>query len=155
MNLKNNYLWKKLLKWSSKQNNFNIYNVAFKKKKIIKTHGGITLHLHTNNLNMIYSSWDIKCDRLKLVILGHFFFCLFTRLKTPKIQNLKKWKNLQKKSSFYTCVPKITIMWCRVDMKWDRQNCHFGPFFALLPDQNFVRMKKNAWETLSLYKCVP
>ena len=56
-----------MLKWSSKQNNFNIYNVAFKIIIIIIiTHGGITLHLHTNNLNMIYSSWDIKCDRVGL-----------------------------------------------------------------------------------------
>ena len=30
MNLKNNYLFKKPLKWANrKQNNFNIYNVAF------------------------------------------------------------------------------------------------------------------------------
>ena len=34
MNLINKYLFKKLLKWANeKQNNFNIYNAAFKKKK--------------------------------------------------------------------------------------------------------------------------
>ena len=34
MNLKNKKLFKKLLKWANKrQNNFNIYNVVFKKKK--------------------------------------------------------------------------------------------------------------------------
>ena len=33
MNLKNNYLLKKLLKWANKKcKNFNIYNVVFKKK---------------------------------------------------------------------------------------------------------------------------
>ena len=33
MSLKNNYLLKKLFKWiNQKQNNFNIYNVAFKNK---------------------------------------------------------------------------------------------------------------------------
>ena len=34
MNLKNKSLLKKLLNWANKkQNNFNIYNVVFKKKK--------------------------------------------------------------------------------------------------------------------------
>ena len=37
MNLKNNYLLKNLLQWANKkQNNFNIYNVAFFKNKINK-----------------------------------------------------------------------------------------------------------------------
>ena len=66
---------------------------------------------------MIYSSWDIECDRLKLVILGHF--CPFT-LSPPKKTNKQKtkkskfWKNenkLLKILSFYTYVPKITIIW--------------------------------------------
>ena len=48
---------------------------------------------------MIYSSWDIECDRLKLVILGHF--CPFTlsppkktnkQTKNKKVKILKKWK---------------------------------------------------------------
>ena len=50
---------KKLLKWANrKQNNFNIYNVAFFKKRQRKTPGDIIiLHLCTKNLNdMIYSS---------------------------------------------------------------------------------------------------
>ena len=89
-----------MLKWSSKQNNFNIYNVAFKIIIIIIiiiiTHGGITLHLHTNNLNMIYSSWDIKCDRLKLVILGLFsFLCVpFYSPKNPKNPKFEKMEKL-------------------------------------------------------------
>ena len=55
-----------------KNKSFNIYNGAFKKKK--KTLGDIIiLHLSTNNLgDMIYSSWDIERDRLKLLILGQF-----------------------------------------------------------------------------------
>ena len=70
MNLKNNYLSKKLLKWAIKKcKNFNIYNVVFK-----KTPGDIIiLQLCTKNLNdMIYSSWDIECERLKLVFMGHY-----------------------------------------------------------------------------------
>ena len=56
--LENTYLLKKLLKWANKPcKNFNIYNVAFKKKQR-KTPGGIIiLHLCTKNLDdMIYSS---------------------------------------------------------------------------------------------------
>ena len=34
MNLKNNYLFKKLLKWADKKcKNFNIYNIGLKKTK--------------------------------------------------------------------------------------------------------------------------
>ena len=39
-------------------------------------------------------------------------------------------------SSFYTCVPKITIIWYMVpeiQSEADRNFCHFGPFFALSP----------------------
>ena len=57
MNLKNNCLLKKLLKWANKKQckNFNIYNVAFKKWK---TPGDIIiLQLCTKNRDdMIYSS---------------------------------------------------------------------------------------------------
>ena len=48
--------------------------MLYKKEKERKTPGGvIILQLCTKNLNMIYSSWDIECDRLKLVIMGHYF----------------------------------------------------------------------------------
>ena len=39
---------------------------------------------------MIYSSWDIECDRLKLAILS--LFCPFTPLKTKKSKVLIKWQ---------------------------------------------------------------
>ena len=38
-------------------------------------------------------------------------FCHFTPLTTEKIKIKKKWKKNLEMSSFYTCVPKITIMW--------------------------------------------
>ena len=81
---------------------------------------------------MIYSSWDIEQNILKLVILGHFF--PFHSLKTRKIKILKKWTNLLE-ISFYTCVPKIKIIWCMVPEIWsatDRTFCHYEPFFTLL-----------------------
>ena len=43
----------------------------------------IILHLCTKNLDhIIYSSWGIECDRVKLVIIGHFlpFIGLFVIL---------------------------------------------------------------------------
>ena len=140
---------------------------------------------------MIYSSWDIECDRLKLVIMGHFLpfysptlktqkiiilkkwkklleissfytsipkttiiwgtvpeirsenflsfwsnFCHFTPLTTRKIKILKKWNKHLEMSSFYTCVPKITIIWSMLPEIWNTTDiifCHFGPFCALLP----------------------
>ena len=83
---------KKLLKWSNKKcKNFNTYNVVFKKiNKTKKTPRDIILYLCTKNLNdMIYSSWDIECDRLKLVVMGHSL-PFYSPLKTQKMKILKK-----------------------------------------------------------------
>ena len=74
MNLKNNCLWKNLLMWANKKRKkLNIFNVVFFKENKRKTPGGIIiLHLCTKSLdNMIYSSWYIECESLKLVIMGH------------------------------------------------------------------------------------
>ena len=65
--------------------------------------------------------------------------------KNPKNQNFEKWKNLLKISSFYTCAPKITIIWCTVPeirSETDRIFCHFGPFFALLPPPSPLKIPK-------------
>ena len=44
---------------------------------------------------MIYSSLDIECDRMKLVILGHFnSFTPPPTLKNPKIQNFENMKKI-------------------------------------------------------------
>ena len=58
INLRNNYLLKKLLKWANKKyKNFNICNVVFFEKKQRKNPGIIIiLHLCTKNRDdMIYS----------------------------------------------------------------------------------------------------
>ena len=68
-------------------------------------------------------------------------------------QNFEKWKNLLEISLFYTCVPKITIIWCMVpeiQSETGRIFCHFGPFFALsapwqLGKSKFWKTEKNAW----------
>ena len=102
MNLKNNYLLKH--SWSGPI--ILIFNyrefqylccIFFKKRK----NSDIILHLCTKHFEKIYSSWDIAYDRLKLVIMGHF------------------WPlNLLDISSFYTCVPKIMIIWCMLPEIW-------------------------------------
>ena len=56
---------------------------------------------------MIYSPWDIEQNILKLVTLCYFLF--FYPPKNPKNEKFEKIKNLLEISSFYTCVPKITI----------------------------------------------
>ena len=63
--------------WSGSIKNIGILifpEIKTNNKKIKKTPGDIIiLYLCTNNLHdMIYSSWAIECDRLKLVIIGHF-----------------------------------------------------------------------------------
>ena len=75
---------------------------------------------------------------------------LLTFIHEPRL--LKKWKKLLEISSFYTCVPKTTIMWGTVpEIRSETEFfCHFGPFFALLTpsppnnseNQNFEKMKK-------------
>ena len=77
---------------------------------------------------------DVEQNKLKLLILGHFL-PLYPP-KNLKNQNFEKWKILLEISSFYTCVQKITIIWCTVPEIWSETDnifCHFGPFFALLP----------------------
>ena len=142
------------MKWANKkQNNFNIYNVAFLEKKIKKN----TCRNHYQNLDdMIYSYWDIKQNKLKLLILGHFL--PFYPPKDLKNQNFEKWKSLLEISLFYTCVPKITNIWCvytrflRYGVRWIFFVIlgHFLPFYHPSPNdpenQNFEKnVKKIAW----------
>ena len=66
MNLKNNYLLKKLLKWANeKWKYFNIYNILFFWKNKEK-HLEILFHTRVNLDDMTYSSWDIEHGRLKV-----------------------------------------------------------------------------------------
>ena len=60
--------------WSYKNVRTLTFTMLYFFKKHRKTPGDIIiLHLCTKHLDdMIYSSWDIECDRLKLVIMGHF-----------------------------------------------------------------------------------
>ena len=63
---------------------------------------------------MVPETWSTT-DR----IFCHFglFFALLPP-NSPKNQNLKKWKKLLEKSSFYTSVPKIMIIYHTVPEIW-------------------------------------
>ena len=55
------------------------------------------------------------------------------KFKYPKNQNFGKWKTLLEISPFYTCVPKITIIWYKVPRYMVRQKilsfqANFCPF---------------------------
>ena len=174
----------------------------------------IILHLCSKSLNdMIYSSWDIECERLILVIIGHLLpfyvppppfsknqkikipkkwkencrryhhfthmyqktqslevqflrygryrdrhnflktwavFCLFTPPNNLEVKILKKWRKHQEISSFETCVPKTTIIWCMLPEIWSATDtffCHFWPlllfYFTTDPEnQNLEKILK-------------
>ena len=84
----------------------------------------IILHLHTKNLdNMIYSSWDIECDRLKQVI---------------NTKNQKSWRyhNFTHKYQKHN-----HIRYSFWDTEWDRQQIfvilgHFLPFYPTIDPKN-------------------
>ena len=113
---------------NKKKKNLIFAMLYFLKKKIKKN----TWRYHYQNLkDMIYSSRDVEQNKLKLVTLGHFL--PFYPPKNPKNQNFEKSKNLME-ISFYTCVPKITIIWCTVPeirSETNRTFCHFEPLLAL------------------------
>ena len=131
-------------------------------KKIKKN----TCRYHYQNLDdMIYSSWDIEQNILILVILGHLL--PFYPHKNPKNQNFEKWKNLLEISSFYTYVPKITIIWCIFPEIWSETE-NFLSFWAIfcpfttpspptLTTRNIKTWKneKKYLQILSFYTCVP
>ena len=81
-------------------------------------------------------------------------------LKNPKNQNFEKMKKkLLEISSFYTCVPKTTIIWrtvpeiCSVNILG-----HFLPVTSPPPpnnpeNQNFEKMKKTSGDVIILNLC--
>ena len=132
-------------------------------KKSRKTPGIIIiLPLSNQNLDdMIYSSWDIECEGLKLVILG--YFSPFILPENPKNQNFEKMK----KSNgdiiiLHVCTKNHNhMMFDSWDREWDGWNfCDFGPFFALSPPLTTQKIKilkklKKDPEMPSFYTCVP
>ena len=113
----------------------NPKNQNFEKMKTIAG-DIITLHKFIKNHNPMRNSfWDLEWDRQNILSFSAISWH-FTTLTTGKIKILKQWKKHLGISSLYTCVPKITIIWCmppEIENTTDIFFCHFGPFFALLP----------------------
>ena len=135
----------------------------FSKKKHLKISLFYTCILKLLMIWSTYSSWDIECDRLKLVIMGHFLLSFFP-LKTKKIRIFKKWKKLLEISSFCACAPKSTIIWGtgpEITSKTDRIVSHFGqvsPFTPLKtshPRNSKLKNMRKFLEISSFYTCVP
>ena len=108
-------------------------------KKSRKTPGIIIiLPLSNQNLDdMIYSSWDIECEGLKLVILG--YFSPFILPENPKNQNFEKMK----KSNgdiiiLHVCTKNHNhMMFDSWDREWDGWNfliailAYYLPFYPI------------------------
>ena len=100
---------------------------------------------------MIYSSWDIECDRLKLAILS--LFCPFTPLKTKKKKKFfwKNDKNIIGDIILHICTKNPNhMMYGSWDMEYDGHNflsfwTIFCPFTTLTTQKikNFEKIKKH------------
>ena len=98
---------------------------------------------------MIYSSWDIECDKLKLIIMGHFLPFSPTPPKNQKIWNFEKMKNLLDIIILRKCTKNHNHMrYGSWDIEWDTDFFgYFGLFFAILPHktQKIKILKKWKW----------
>ena len=77
----------------------------------------IILHKCTTSYNhMLYCSWDMVFDRCICYFLFWAIFCPFMPpyLAAQKIKIFKRWETFLEISSFYICVPKTMIRWCKV-----------------------------------------
>ena len=110
------------------------------------------MHLRTKNIDdIIYSSWDIECDRLILVIFGHFL-PIYPHPIIQKNQNFEKIKTLLEIWLFFTSVAKTTIIW-GTGPKIRRQTevfVIFGHFLFFYPPNNLenqIFQKMSSFDT--------
>ena len=132
----------------------------FKKNK--EKHLEITLfYIGVPTISMTWSTVpEIECDRLKLVIIGHFLPFYLPLPKNTKNQNFEKMKKIAEDIILHMSTKnhnhKRYSSW---DREWDRQNClSFWAIFALLPpnkpeNQNFGKMKKASGNVTILHMC--
>ena len=176
VNLKNNNLLKKVLKWANKKcKNFNTYSVVLKKKERKKEkHLKILFHTCVPKILMIwYSSWDTEWDGLELVIMVHFLPFYSSPPKNLKNQKFEKKKEKNCCDGdiiiLHTHVhQKITITWGTVpyEVQFLRYRVrqteffvilyHFLTFYHLTSKKIEILKKwKKHLEMSSVYTCVP
>ena len=103
--------------------------------------------------------WDIECDGLKLVILGHFLN--FYSPKTLKNQNFEKKKKRKKKMLVLllmctkNCIQMMHGSWDTYGVRQTYFVCHFLPFYSPNDPENqiFERMKKISEDIILLHMC--
>ena len=101
---------------------------------------------------MIYNSWDIECNRLKLVIMGHFLPFYLPSLKPKKPEF---WKN-EKIAGDIIILHKCTkthnhMTYSSWDTEWDKQNFlsfwtifwHFTPLTTR--EIKILKNEKSIW----------
>ena len=100
-----------------------------------------------------YSVWNTEISNYGS------FFALYPQT-AGKIKIFEKWYKHLEMSSFYTCVPNITIIWCMLPEIWNTTDiifCHFGQYFALphyqLPKWKFGINVKKPWDIMLLHMC--
>ena len=118
---------------------FPFYPLIAHKSKILKNNEKIIWRCHNfthakNHNHMMYTSWDMECDRHNFLSF-QAIFCLLPHYRPWKSnfgKNIKKaWRYYpftyvyHKWRSYDVLVPEI---WSTTD----RNFCHFGPFFAVL-----------------------
>ena len=122
-----------------KQLNFLLYRQSgeIQEKRILKK-WKILLEISSfymctkNHNNLMYSSWDTEWDGQNFLSFSAIFWPFYPPKQPGKS---KFWKN--EKSTWrchhFTCVPKMTILWCMILEIWSATDsifCHLGPFFA-------------------------
>ena len=107
---------------------------------------------------MIYSSWDIECGRLKLVIMDHFLPFTPTSPKSPKNQNFEKTKKIVEDVMLSMFTKNHNHMrYSSLDKEWNTDFFvilgHFLPFYlSNNPEkQNFEKMKKASVDVIILH----
>ena len=105
--------------------------------KIFGVHFGNSV-LDNSNWDKISHSLTKKshtCEEGGAHLRISFWHLLMNFEKPEKSEFWKNEKKLLEISSFYTCVPKTTIIWGTVPEIQSETNlfCHFGQFFALPP----------------------
>ena len=106
---------------------------------------------------MMYTSWNMECDR-QYTLSFWAIFCPFTPITTWKIKTSKKTKQNLEISSFYTCVPQITFIWCMVPEIWSMTEFFviLGYSFTFTPLITWkIKILKIILEISSFYTCVP
>ena len=107
---------------------------------------------------MIYSSWNTRCDRQKLLSFWTIF-CPFSPLTTQKIKILNLEKIPGDIIILHICIinDNHIIMVLEIWSTTERIFCHSGQFFALLTPRKskFWKNEKKHLKILSFYKRVP